>query len=466
MITKSKKKNNDRKSIELSAIVPSPENDAIYGSIRSDNDLIDLANDIIKNGILEPIVITEDNFIVSGHRRYHAAKLAGVETVNAIVLAVRRSDFDTHSYKKLLRQYNFQRHKNGVQRLNEKLLDLDPDIAYKQLIDFRTERDQQSPSSIEIRGTKKRASISGGKRHMLDRVLQIVKDLKEYWPLTVRGVHYQLLNNPPLRHSKKPDSTYVNDHKCYADLVGLIARARLTGEIPFDVIGDETRPVSNTRFNRDLPEFIDLECYQLFRGYRRDLLQSQYDHFEMVLEKMTLQNIVQPIANEFCLPMTIARGYCSLEPRRKIVERYRASGKDRLVLIVMSDHDPDGMEICESLGRSFRDDFGVKEIKIHKALLTIDQIKKWKLPPNGMEAKETSSNYKKFVKRFGTDVFELEAVSPPKMQEALSEFIESLIDIEKFNEEIAEEKKDAVKLGAIKETVIEAIRELDLENQP
>jgi hypothetical protein len=36
-----------------------------------------------------------------------------------------------------------------------------------------------------------------------------------YWPLTVRQVHYLLLNDPPLRHDKKPGSVYVNDKASY-----------------------------------------------------------------------------------------------------------------------------------------------------------------------------------------------------------------------------------------------------------
>ena len=54
MITKSKKKNNDRKSIELSAIVPSPENDAIYGSI---DDRLTMAPARPLNTLAEPVAV-------------------------------------------------------------------------------------------------------------------------------------------------------------------------------------------------------------------------------------------------------------------------------------------------------------------------------------------------------------------------------------------------------------------------
>ncbi len=445
----------------ISKIKPSPENDILYGKIVENNELIDLSNDIGKHGVLEAIVITWDWWLVSGHRRYHAAKMAGLDTVPVIRLTVSRPDMDLHEFLKLLRRYNHQRHKNESQRLKEKLVDVDPDVAHQQLITLREMRDSNAPASMRINGVKDRKAISQAKRPMLDRIIAVIDELQEYWPLTVRAVHYQLLNDPPLRHSAKPKSRYCNDRKSYQDLVDLVTRARLSGEISFDSISDETRPVSNTRFSCDVAEFVDLELYHLFRNYRRDLLQSQLDHIELVLEKMTLQNIVQPIANKYCVPMTVGRGYCSLEPRRQIVERYQASGKDRLVLIVMSDHDPDGMEICESIGRSIRDDFGVVDIVVHKALLTAKQIQQWKLPANGMEAKTSSSNYEKFVEQFGTDVFELEAVSPPRMQQELSAFIESVIDIEKFNEQVNAERNDAATLAALKNEVAESVQELE-----
>ncbi len=91
-------------------------------------------------------------------------------------------------------------------------------------------------------------------------------------------------------------------------------------------MNDTTRPVSNTRYNVDAASFVDIETYHLFRGYRRDLLQSQHDHIEIAAEKLTVQRILQPVADKYCVPMTIGRGYCSLEPRRQMV-RDRAKRK-------------------------------------------------------------------------------------------------------------------------------------------
>ncbi len=66
----------------IETLKPSPENDLIYGAIDTrDLDLINLANDIAANGILEPIQVSTDGFVISGHRRYAAAKLVGLEQI-------------------------------------------------------------------------------------------------------------------------------------------------------------------------------------------------------------------------------------------------------------------------------------------------------------------------------------------------------------------------------------------------
>ena len=65
-------------SIRLSQLEPAPENDDLYRPVGFDDPEIQaLARSIREHGIREPLVITLDNYILSGHRRYKAARLAG-----------------------------------------------------------------------------------------------------------------------------------------------------------------------------------------------------------------------------------------------------------------------------------------------------------------------------------------------------------------------------------------------------
>lgn len=78
-----------------------------------------------------------------------------------------------------------------------------------------------------------------------------------------------------------------------------------------------------------------------------------------------------------------------------------------------------------------------------------------------MEAKVTSAQYQKFLKRYGSnDVYELEAVPPDQMQTAISEAIEAVIDLGAFNDEVASEKADAVTLQAMKHEAADAFQDM------
>jgi len=64
-------------TVALIEIRPSPENDAIYGVIDpTDQEIIELAQSITEHGLREPLTVTADGYILSGHRRYAASKLA------------------------------------------------------------------------------------------------------------------------------------------------------------------------------------------------------------------------------------------------------------------------------------------------------------------------------------------------------------------------------------------------------
>lgn len=311
-------------SVLIGSIKPSPENDEIYGAVDPKNpDLIDLANDIIRNGIREPLQVSSDGFIVSGHRRYAAAKLAKRKRIPVIYLAIDRADHNAHEWKKILRGYNHQHVKSKSVRMREMALDIDPDIAHRQLFEERDNRKRDSPPSIIIAGEKTRSEFSDRLQEFLAASIRVINNLKKYWPLSVRQVHYGLLNDPPLRNSStgKQRARYANDLKSYQALCDLLGRARLNGAIPFAAITDATRPRTGTYFHADAATFASIETANLFHGYRRDLLQSQTDHVELIVEKLTVQNIIQPIANKYCVPMTVGRGYCSIDPRHDMAQR-------------------------------------------------------------------------------------------------------------------------------------------------
>ena len=446
--------------IPITELTPSPENDQLYKPIDpADPDIIALARSIAEIGVQEPLVVTADYFVVSGHRRLAAAKRARLSHVPCRVLDFNKDD-DPDQFMQLLRECNRQRVKTFGETLREQAIDADPEIAYQSLIEHRQEASMLEVSTIDIQGSVNRAEISAAKGPFLAAIMLVIEMLKAFWPLSDRLIHYNLLNDPPLIHASKPNSVYRNDSegKSYKALTELLTRARVAGLIPMEVIADPTRPVSTWNIHQNVVSYQRKQIKTFGRGYWRDLMQSQPNHFEIIGEKNTIASTIQPVASEYRIPMTIGRGYCSLRPRHDLVKRFRKSGKSKLVLLIVSDFDPDGEEIAHSFARSIRDDFGVEEIEPVKVALTFDQVKRLDLPPAG-KAKGRAGQAKKFIDKYSDDVWELEALPPVTLQDILRNAIDSVIDIEAFNYEIDREKEDAVDLEGMRKVVISTLRE-------
>ena len=301
--------------ISISEVKPSPDNDKLYKPVREmDPEIIELAKSIRLHGIIEPMVITLDHFILSGHRRYVAAKVGGLALVPCRVEEFNRID-DPDRFLVLLREFNRQREKSFDEKLREEIVTINPEVAYQSLIEQRKKQSAVEVESMAIGKVKHRARISEAKREFLDAVIVVLEENRKFWPLSDRQVHYRLLNKPPLRHASKPDSTYRNDPSSYKSLVDLITRARLSGLIPMSAVADETRPVSTWETWQDVRGFIRKELDSLLKGYWRDLMQSQPNHVEILVEKNTVANIIKAVAMQYCIPVTSGRGFCSLLPR-------------------------------------------------------------------------------------------------------------------------------------------------------
>jgi hypothetical protein len=451
------------RQVRIADCWPSPENDRLYKPVDpGDPEVIRLAESIAKYGVKEPLVVTLDGYILSGHRRFVAAQLAGLECVPVRCEQIRRTD-NIDEFVRLLREYNLQREKTRNERLREEIVSADPDEAYTSLIEHRRKSAAVNVQTMELVGTKRRARITNAKKPFLDAILGVIECRRDFWPLSDRQIHYGLLNDPPLRHASKPSSRYDNTRQSYKALVELLTRARLEQLIPWEAIADETRPVVNWEAWCETGAFIHQQVNTFLKGYCRDLMQSQPNHIEVIGEKNTVAPILTQVVMKYCIPLTTGRGYCSLPPRYEMAQRFRKSGKEKLILLLVSDFDPDGEEIGHSFARSMRDDFGIENVQPIKVALTAEQVERLKLPPM-MQAKESSVHHRKFTERYGENVFELEAIAPEMLQSLLQHAIDSVIDVDAFNEELDAERRDATFLVGVRGVVRETLDEMDLDD--
>jgi len=107
---------NEVRDVHPDELTPHPKNQEIYG----DNEDVDGLNDefvesIKQKGVLEPLTVTSDGKIISGHRRWVAA-----QEVNLSTVPVRKESFDSDlEIREALIEFNRQREKTPGQIVNE-----------------------------------------------------------------------------------------------------------------------------------------------------------------------------------------------------------------------------------------------------------------------------------------------------------------------------------------------------------
>jgi hypothetical protein len=457
----------DRYSVEIvpvSSIQPSPENDNLYGEVTHDEKLSDLVSSIRRLGLAQPIIVSEDDFIISGHRRYAAIREIGIDEVPITRWPIRRTE-SLERWPKLLADFNPQRVKSAASLLKEALVRHANNPAAL-LVDREKEKlaaIEQAIDYMTVKGTKTIKPVSDNKQQFLGGVLRVVESLRDYWPVTLRTIHYQLLNHPPLTLTPKrskyslESKRYQNNKASYDSLKDLVKVARYCGHIPMVAIDDPTRPqYANNGFS-SLASFLERETNGFLVGYHRDLQQDQPKHIEVFGEKNTLISIIKPVCEKLYVPLTIARGYASTPAFRDIVGRFRRSGKDRLTLLVLSDYDPEGFDLADDAVRTLRDLWGI-EVDYHRVGVTDGQVNSLNLHGDFNPAKVESSRFKAFVERTGSSKsWELEALPPHYIRSELEKAIKSNMDLELFEKTLEMQDRELIELAEIRQQIVGAL---------
>src|SRR5262249_50055953 len=154
--------------LPLSEIMPSPENDKLYKPVDpKDPAVLELAESIRTAGFQGAIVVSLDDYILSGHRRRVAARLAGLWELPCVVENIRRLDDDgdvNPEFVRRLEMYNRQREKTLDEKLREAVVKADPEDAYAALSEHREACAKlRLDDAIEITGAKRRKRISEAK---------------------------------------------------------------------------------------------------------------------------------------------------------------------------------------------------------------------------------------------------------------------------------------------------------------
>lgn len=452
--------------VEVVKIKPSPENSEIYGAVNFDNDpaLRALIRSIQRRGLEEPLILTDDHFILSGHRRFFAVQKLKWSKVPARYAGISRGDYADHAdYHRLLTEYNPQRIKSVAATLSEKLLaadkDDDDDDDSESWTEYRKAKAKTTVQRMKVTGEKPIEDVGPRQREFLQAAQKVIEELNEHWPLSVRQVHYKLLNDPPLTQTTREGNEewrYCNNMKCYNKLSSLLVMARYHGYVAWDAIDDATRD-SLTHYGFQNPnEFIGQQVDKFLEGFHRDRQEGQPNHIELIVEKNTLLNILRGTAKHFYVPLTAMRGYGGPSLWREIELRWRAkvesrtgSNKPKCILIIVSDHDPEGLDLANDAVKSLRDRHGVDVVATRPAI-TLRQARQLNLKDN--YAKEGSSRLKEYVRNTGTtSTWEVEALEPAMLIQLVHDAILKAMDTNQLNAVQEREVQDKQQIRRLKD---------------
>jgi len=420
--------------VKTSEIKTPKINDAIYQAATEDR-LISLSNDIRKNGLINPIRVSKDLFIYDGNTRFKAIKLLGYDEIEVIINEDLLSN--TEEFSRLLISANNQRVKSNKELLREIQVSINP-LEYEKR---KLLLNEDLVNLDLINGSlKANRNISSIKDDLIEAIIDIIIEYQEYLPLTVRAIHYILLDKNVLTNNKKKDSIYKNDRSSYSGLSNLLTKLRINKTIKYEWIRDDGRTLYKNRGFDSAERYINYEVENMFSNYYRDLQQTQEAYNIIFCEKETLRPILEKLTRKYGIPIAFIKGGSSLTIRYNFIKDWEQSGSKKTInAMVLSDFDPAGYRIKDTLIGSLQSDF-MKELKgvklnAYHIGITQNQIAKYNLYSD-LDAKESDKNFIDFVKITGSlKAYELDALKPNQLLQEVEQAIKNCIDIDLYNDE-------------------------------
>ncbi len=143
----------------------------------------------------------------------------------------------------------------------------------------------------------------------------------------------------------------------------VINKCRKEGLLPVDFVGEEaSRSFHEVHKPSDetLQEHIKgwLEAAMECDGYYEpNWWDGEEYYIQMVVEKIDLVTLFQPICKTYHVPIANSKGWSSILQRAEYCRRFKQAEENGLkcVLLYCGDHDPDGLRISETIRKNLND---------------------------------------------------------------------------------------------------------------
>ncbi len=173
----------------------------------------------------------------------------------------------------------------------------------------------------------------------------------------------------------------------------------------------------------------------------------------MWVEKDALVEVIGKPAEAYDVPYFSCRGYVSqseMWAAARRIER-KLNEHERAVIIHLGDHDPSGKDMTRDIEERIQtflinDGYFGECFSINRIALNMDQIERYNPPPN--PAKLTDSRCGKYIREYGYESWELDALEPSVLDNLISETILCYLDKDLYDTMARKEEKIKTELSA------------------
>lgn len=253
------------------------------------------------------------------------------------------------------------------------------------------------------------------RRHKTALLLKAaIEILEANHPMTVRQVYYQLVSRQVIE----------NKRSAYQAVSTLLVEARKDGSIPWDWIEDRLRRPRRVSMWEGLQDFSET----VRNAYRRNVWVDQPSYVECWLEKDALSGIFEDVLEAYGVTLNVGRGYDGWDSIKNAA--YRFNERSDVTVLYFGDFDPSG----EDMVRSLEERLGFFECypTIIKCALTLEDIERYRLPPDVTKA--TDTRQEAFVAKYGDISVELDALPVEVLREGIRSEVEGRMDLDALQE--------------------------------
>lgn len=236
--------------------------------------------------------------------------------------------------------------------------------------------------------------------------------LNEIQPASVRAVCYRLFTLGLITCMSKAETNRVSTQLTWA---------RERGVIPWEWIVDETREAEFQNAWRDGEHFLE----SMKRQCRRDRWGDQPTRIEVWSEKGTIRGTLAPVLHEFGVTFRVLHGYGSSTPLHEVAEE-TAGLKRPMTVLYCGDWDPSGLHMSNVDLPARLERYGAN-VDVYRVALELPDLHT--LPSFPAESKRNDPRHEWYVREFGAECWELDALSPVILRDRIEDQIVKRLDL-------------------------------------